>query len=92
MSGTENNYVEIYLSYNEIEAELIKGLLEEKGISAMVRAMLISPYPINIGRFAEKRIAVPEHKIKEAKELINQAITDGFLIREEGKFKDEIYS
>ena len=92
MSETENNYVEIYLSYNELEAELIKGLLEEKGISAIVRAMQISPYPINIGRFAEKRIAVPEHKIEETKELINQAISDGFLIREAGKFKDGIHS
>jgi len=88
MSDIKTNYVEIYLSYNEIESSLIKELLEGEGISTMVRDMHITPYPMSIGKFAEKRIAVPEEKVDEAKELIKQAISDGFLNEGEGKFKE----
>jgi hypothetical protein len=50
--------------------------------------MHITPYPISIGKFAEKRIAVTEEKVEEAREIIKQAITDGFLDEGEGKFKE----
>ena len=88
MSEISNNYVEIYLSYNEIEADLIKELFENEGISIILRDLHITPYPISIGRFAEKRIAVPVDKVHKAKELIEQAIADGFLDKNEGRFKE----
>jgi hypothetical protein len=88
MSETEINFVEFYFSYNEVETGLIKALLEGEGIPALVRDMHITPYPISIGKFAEKRIAVPEEMVEDAKELIKQAIYDGFLNEREGKFKE----
>ena len=88
MTSTKTTYAEIYLSYNEIEAGLIRELLEGEGISTVIRDMRITPYPINIGKFAEKRIAVPEGKAAEARELLRQALADGFLSEEEGKFKE----
>ncbi len=78
---------EIYLCYNNIEADLIKGLLKENGIHCIFRDMTITPYPMNIGRFAEKRIAVDEDKVDEAIRLIEDARRDGF-ISSDGRFKD----
>ena len=78
---------EIYLSYDMIEADLIKGLLESNGISCVVRDMTITPYPINIGLFSEKRIAVEEERAEEAVKLIREAREDKY-ISADGKFKD----
>ncbi len=88
MSEKDQDYLEIYLSYNEIEAELIKELLENEGIQTILRDIHITPYPISIGRFSEKRIAVPVDRVEKAKILIEQAIVDGFLDKNEGKFKE----
>jgi hypothetical protein len=79
---------EIYLSYNMIEADLIKGLLESNGISCVIRDMTITPYPMNIGLFAEKRIAVEEDWVDKAVKLIKDARRDGYL-SSDGKFKDK---
>ena len=70
-----------------IEADLIKGLLETNGISCVIRDMTITPYPINIGFFGEKRIAVEEEKAEEAVTLIRDARKDKY-ISTDGKFKD----
>ncbi len=78
---------EIYLSYDMIEADLIKGLLEDRGISCVIRDMTITPYPINIGLFSEKRIAVEEERAEEAVKLIRDAREDEY-ISAGGKFKD----
>ena len=70
-----------------IEADLIKGLLEARGLSCVIRDMTITPYPINIGLFAEKRIAVEEDRSEEAVKLIRDARKDHY-ISTDGKFKD----
>jgi hypothetical protein len=80
---------EIYLCYDIMEADRIKGLLEENGIYCIFRDMTITPYPMNIGRFAEKRIVVEEDKVEEAICLIEDAIRDGF-ISSDGRFKDRV--
>ncbi|MFQ5586314.1 MAG: DUF2007 domain-containing protein [Thermodesulfobacteriota bacterium] len=77
---------EVYLSYDAMEADLIRGLLEDNGISCFIRDMTITPYPMSIGKFAEKRIAVDEGDTKVAAQLIREAIRDGY-ISSEGKFK-----
>lgn len=80
------NFKEIYFSYNDIEADLIKNLLEEHDIYCIVRDMKISPYPVSLGEFSEKRIVVEEDKVEEAKTLIRYAIKDGY-ISDKGGFK-----
>jgi len=75
------------LSYDAIEADLIKGLLEDNDISCFIRDMTITPYPLSIGKFAEKRISVDRDDVEEATRLIRDAISDGY-ISSEGKFKE----
>lgn len=81
------NFKEIYFTYSDIESELIRGLLEDHDIYCIVRDMRITPYPVSIGEQSEKRIAVEEDRVEEAKELIRWAIKDGYISRE-GRFKE----
>ena len=78
---------EIYLCYDFMEADLIKGLLKENGIQCVVRDMTITPYPLSIGNFSEKRIAVEEDRALRARKLIEDAINDGY-ISSDGRFKN----
>lgn len=80
------DFKEIYLTYSDIESELIRDLLEDHDIYCIVRDMKIGPYPLSVGEHSEKRIAVEEDKVEEAKELIRWAIRDGY-ISDEGSFK-----
>ena len=77
---------EVYLSYDAMEADLIKGLLEDNDIPCFIRDMTITPYPMSIGKFAEKRVSVDEDYVEQATQLIRDAISDGY-ISSDGKFK-----
>ncbi|MBI5287049.1 MAG: DUF2007 domain-containing protein [Deltaproteobacteria bacterium] len=85
--ATRINLVEIYLSYDEIEASIIENLLEDNGIPCVIRDMRITPYPITIGNFSEKRIAVEEDMVDEAMAIIRDAVRDG-IISSNGRFKE----
>lgn len=49
---------EVYVTYDPLEAEMIKDLLESGGISVILRSSKVSPYPVNIGKMGEIKILV----------------------------------
>ncbi len=63
-------WVEVFVTYDSIEAEMIKGLLESGGIPVIVRSSKVAPYPVNIGRMGEIKILVREEDKDTAKEVI----------------------
>lgn len=71
--------VELYKTYDVLEADRISDLLAEHGIICTVRDLSISPYPLTIGRFGERRIGVDETDAARAREVLEQAIRDGYL-------------
>ena len=77
--------IEIYATYDQLEAEQIKGILEEEGLPAQVRNLGISPYPIAIGTFNERRILVMKSDRAEANSYIARAIQD-HIISANGRF------
>ncbi len=79
-------YVEIYLSYNDCESDIIGSLLKQDEIPFILRDQRITPYPMNISRFGERRFAVPETEVQKAKDLISDAIDSGAIFGD-GKFK-----
>ncbi|MEE8448448.1 MAG: DUF2007 domain-containing protein [Thermodesulfobacteriota bacterium] len=83
------NYREIYICFNQIEADVVKNMLKDNEIPCMLRDMRMSPYPLTVGKFSEIRIAVDDHYIRKALKIIRQAQADGYL-SEEGEFKDDI--
>ena len=63
-------WVEVFITYDSIEAEMIKGLLESGGIPVILRSSKVAPYPVNIGRMGEIRILVREDDKDTAKKVI----------------------
>jgi thiol-disulfide isomerase/thioredoxin len=71
--------VELYKTYDSLEADRISDLLAEHGIACVVRDLSISPYPLTIGRFSERRISVAAADAARARDVLQQAICDGYL-------------
>jgi hypothetical protein len=74
--GRRVGLVELYRCWSPLEANLLVGLLAERGIVARVRAMGIAGYPMTIAPFAEQRIAVDAALVNEARRAILRAVTD----------------
>ncbi len=54
------DWVEVMLTCDPVEAEMVKDLLESGGIPVALRSSKVSPFPVNIGKIGEIRILVPE--------------------------------
>ena len=63
-------WVEVFITYDSIEAEIIKGLLESGGIPVIFKSSKVAPYPVNIGTMGEIRILVREDDKDTAKKVI----------------------
>ncbi len=53
-------WVEVLLTFDPLEAEMVKDILESGGIPVAVRSSKVGPYPVNIGRMGEIRLLVPQ--------------------------------
>jgi hypothetical protein len=68
----ENEWVEILITFDPLEAEMIKDLLESGGIDVVLRSSKVSPYPVNIGKIGEIKIFVRKDDREAAKEFLRQ--------------------
>lgn len=67
MSG---EWVEVLITYNPVEAEIVKDLLESGGIPAVLRSSKVTPYPVNIGKMGEIKVLVKKEDKETAEEVI----------------------
>jgi hypothetical protein len=63
-------WVELFVTYDVLEAEMIKDLLESGGIDAEIRSSKVRPYPVNMGKMGEVKILVKEEDLETAREMI----------------------
>lgn len=63
-------WVEVFVTYDSLEAGMIRDLLESGGITVVLRSSKVTPYPVNIGRMGEIKVMV---KVED-KEAAEQAI------------------
>lgn len=68
------DWVEILITYDHIEADIIKDLLESGGISVVLRSSKITPYPVNIGKIGEIKVLVRKEDREAAEEVIKRGI------------------
>ena len=66
----------VYVTYNQPESDFIQHILLEKNIDCAARDLQVSQFPVQIGKLSQIRIMVESEKINEAREIIEQAITD----------------
>lgn len=64
-------WVVVFVTYDSLEAEMIKDLLESGGIPVVLRSSKVSPYPVNIGKMGEIKIMVRKEDEDTAQEVIN---------------------
>ncbi len=70
-----DEWVEVMLTFDPLEAEMIKDLLESGDIPVVLRSCKVSPYPVNVGRMGEIRVLVRSID-KDAAERVIQGTTD----------------
>jgi hypothetical protein len=66
----EKDWIELLVTDDPLEAEMIKDLLESGGIPVVLRSSKVTPYPVNIGRMGEINILVRREDIETAQKVI----------------------
>jgi len=54
------DWTTLLVTYDQLEAEMIKDLLESGDINVVIRSAKVSPYPVNVGKMGEVKILVKE--------------------------------
>jgi hypothetical protein len=67
-----NEWVDIFTSYDFIETEIIKDLLESGGIPVVPRFSKVTPYPVNIGKMGEIKLFVRKQDKAGAEAMIKE--------------------
>ncbi len=66
-------WVEVLITYDRLEAEIIKDLLESGGIPVVLRSSKMTSFPVNLGKMGEIKVLVR----KEEKEVAERIIEGG---------------
>ncbi len=66
----KTEWVEVFITCDSIEAEIIKDLLESGGMPVILKSSKVAPYPVNIGSMGEIKILVREEDKDTAKKVI----------------------
>jgi len=67
----DEEWVEVLVTYDALEAEMIKDLLESGGMPVVLRSSKVSPYPVNIGKMGEIKILVKNEDKETAERVIS---------------------
>jgi hypothetical protein len=70
----DERWTVVLVTYDSIEAEIIKDLLESGGVPVVLRSSKVSPYPVNIGKIGEIKILVRDEDKEIAEKLIKEEI------------------
>lgn len=68
----EDAWVELLITSDELEAEMIKDLLESGGIPVVIRSAKVRPYPVSIGKMGEVKLLVRRVDLEAAEAVLKQ--------------------
>ena len=69
----DSSWVVLLVTYDELEAEMVRDVLEAGGIESVIRSSKVSPYPVNIGRMGEVKVLVKESDRPAAEEALRDS-------------------
>jgi len=69
-------WVAILITYDPLEAEIVKDLLESGGIPVVLKSSKVTPYPVNIGKIGEIKVLVREEDKETAEDVIKSGNDD----------------
>jgi hypothetical protein len=61
---------EILFTYDEMEAQIVKTLLETEGIEVSMDSSKLRPFPVSVGRMGEIKLLVRNVDLERAMEII----------------------
>jgi hypothetical protein len=61
---------EILFTYDEMEAQIVKTLLETEGIEVSMDSSKMRPFPVSVGRMGEIKLLVRNVDLERAMEII----------------------
>ncbi len=70
----DEHWTIVCVTYDSLEAEIIKDLLESGGIPVVLRSSKVSPYPVNVGKIGEIKILVKDEDADIAEKLIKEEV------------------
>ena len=68
----ESEWTELLITSDELEAEMIKDLLESGGIPVVIRSSKVRPYPVSIGKMGEIKLLVRKTDLDAARAALKQ--------------------
>lgn len=63
-------WVDILITYDVVEAEIVRDVLESGGIPVVMRSSKVGPYPVNVGKMGEVKLLVREEDWEIAEKAI----------------------
>lgn len=69
-------WIEVFITCDYLEAEVIKSLLESGDVPVVLRSLKVAPYPVNVGKLGEIKILVREVDKDIAEKVINWKADD----------------
>lgn len=64
------SWIDIYTTYDESEAAIMQGLLEDEGIPCRVESSRVSQLPVAVGRMGEIKLLVHTADFEKAEKLL----------------------
>ena len=69
-------WVEVLITCDPLEAEIVKDLLESGGVPVVLRSSKVSPYPVNVGKIGEIKVLVKNEDKETAEAFIKSGSDD----------------
>lgn len=69
-------WTELFITYDEYEAEIVKDLLESGGFTVVIRSSKATPYPVNVGKMGEVKILVREEVKDKAEKVLENFVAE----------------
>ena len=67
---------EILFTYDEMEAQIVKTLLETEGIEVSMDSSKLRPFPVSVGRMGEIKLFVRAVDLQKAREVLETMKSD----------------
>ena len=67
----EGDFEVVLVTYDPIEAEILKDVLESGDIQVVLRSAKVTPFPVNVGKVGEIQLLVPKADSEAARKVIN---------------------
>jgi hypothetical protein len=77
LTSREGDFEVVQVTYDPVEAEMLKDVLEGGGMDVVLRSQKLTPFPVNVGKVGEIKLLVPKKDARAARELIESFRKEG---------------